>query len=533
MGHGRPRGQETARVHPVERTAPGTTVTDLTTLPAVPGTRSPAPHAAPRSARHDDVAEELLTARRPPRHRQPETRVEKAPAAPAHRRRHPAGARTWTPALSIAETLLGLGIATLLDAPHAVLVAIGLALVAHLPRWRHPVRLTLSAFDDVPRLVLVLTSALGVAFLLRGGLTESLAVGESAAWRAGVAVVAVLVAQIALRTLGYAAVRRYRRTRGNGLPTLVVGGGTVGTKFARTLVEHAHYGLEPVGIVDDRAPFLDAPPTPYLGPLEEISRLVRRHEVRVVVIAYGLREDEHLVNVLRDPGLEATEVYWLPRLWELHAARGNGDLVHVLPLERFRRPSHDVAGRRAKRVVDVVLSALALAALCPVMVACALLARRETGDGAIFRQIRVGVDGRPVTVMKFRSLSVAPTESDTTWNIAADLRVGPVGRFLRRSSLDELPQLLNVLRGQMSLVGPRPERPAFVEQFAAQYPRYWHRHRVPCGLTGWAQVNGLRGDTSIELRADYDNYYIENFSLWFDLKIMLATLSQVVRGSGG
>jgi exopolysaccharide biosynthesis polyprenyl glycosylphosphotransferase len=447
------------------------------------------------------------------------------------RRRHP-GARAWSPALSFGETALGVGVALALDAPTAVVLGTTLALAGHLPRWRHPVRLTLSAFDDAPRLVLVLTSALGVAFLARGARGE-LHVGESGAVRTVVAVLAVVAVQLTLRTVVYAVVRRFRRRRGHGLATLVIGGGTVGAKFSRTLLEHPHYGLLPVGTVDDRAPFIDAPPTPWLGPVDDLVRLVRRHDVRVLVVAYGLREDEHLVDLLRGPGLEDTEVYWLPRLWELHTARADGDLVHVLPLERFRRPHHDRAGRRAKRVVDVTLSALALLLLSPVMLACALLARWETKDGAIFRQVRVGVDGRPVTVMKFRSLSVAPTESDTTWNIAGDLRVGPVGKFLRRSSLDELPQLVNVLRGQMSLVGPRPERPVFAQQFAAQYPRYWHRHRVPCGLTGWAQVNGLRGNTSIELRADYDNYYIENFSLWFDLKIMLATVAQVVRGSGG
>lgn len=476
-----------------------------------------------------DTGGEPATGRRAPRHRRDETVPDRPPAPAAHRRRRRRATCAWTPALSVGETLLGVGIALALHAPTAVVLGAALALVGHLPRWRHPVRLTLSAFDDAPRLLLVLTSALGVAFLARGDLH----VGESGALRTVVTVLAVVAAQLALRTLVYAAVRRHRRRRGNGLATLVVGGGTVGTKFSRTLLENPQYGLLPVGTLDDRAPFLDAPPTPWLGPVDDVARLVRRHDVSVVVIAYGLREDEHLVNLLRDPGLEDTEIYWLPRLWELHTARAGGDLVHALPLERFRRPHHDRAGRRAKRVVDVTLSALALTLLSPVMLTCALLARWETRDGAIFRQVRVGVDGQPVTVMKFRSLSVAPTESDTTWNIAGDLRVGPVGKFLRRSSLDELPQLVNVLRGQMSLVGPRPERPVFAQQFAAQYPRYWHRHRVPCGLTGWAQVNGLRGNTSIELRADYDNYYIENFSLWFDLKIMLATVSQVVRGSGG
>jgi lipopolysaccharide/colanic/teichoic acid biosynthesis glycosyltransferase len=136
--------------------------------------------------------------------------------------------------------------------------------------------------------------------------------------------------------------------------------------------------------------------------------------------------------------------------------------------------------------------------------------------------------------MKFRSLKpVDERESQTQWNIAHDDRLGPVGRFLRATSLDELPQLLNILRGDMTIVGPRPERPHFVETFTASFPRYTARHRVPAGLTGWAQVHGLRGDTSIEERARFDNYYIENWTLWSDIKIILRTVTAVLRRQGG
>jgi lipopolysaccharide/colanic/teichoic acid biosynthesis glycosyltransferase len=137
-------------------------------------------------------------------------------------------------------------------------------------------------------------------------------------------------------------------------------------------------------------------------------------------------------------------------------------------------------------------------------------------------------------LLKFRSLKPATDdESATRWNVSQDHRLGPVGRFLRKSSLDELPQLWNIVRGDMSLVGPRPERPHFVEQFEQHVPRYTARHRVPTGLTGWAQVHGLRGDTSIENRASFDNHYIQNWSLWGDIKILLRTVQQVVRARGG
>jgi exopolysaccharide biosynthesis polyprenyl glycosylphosphotransferase len=194
----------------------------------------------------------------------------------------------------------------------------------------------------------------------------------------------------------------------------------------------------------------------------------------------------------------------------------------------MQRPSWAV-----KRAFDAALAGIGLLLLAPVLLLCAIAVRLEGGPGVIFRQERIGLDGRPFTVFKFRTLRPADEhESATRWNIADDHRLGPVGRFLRRASLDELPQLWNVLRGEMSLVGPRPERPYFVMRFAQAYPRYRERHRVPVGLTGFAQVNGLRGDTSIEDRARFDNYYIDSWSLWQDVKILLRTVLAVLRTDG-
>jgi exopolysaccharide biosynthesis polyprenyl glycosylphosphotransferase len=186
-----------------------------------------------------------------------------------------------------------------------------------------------------------------------------------------------------------------------------------------------------------------------------------------------------------------------------------------------------------KRLVDVLVSGLLLLLLLPVLVLLALAVRIDGGPGILFRQERVGVDGHTFNVLKFRSLKpVDEKESATTWNVSHDDRVSVIGRFLRKTSLDELPQLINILRGDMSLVGPRPERPHFVHQFRVAYPSYEARHRVPSGLTGWAQIHGLRGDTSIADRARFDNYYIENWSMWLDVKIVLRTISSVLRGAG-
>jgi lipopolysaccharide/colanic/teichoic acid biosynthesis glycosyltransferase len=159
--------------------------------------------------------------------------------------------------------------------------------------------------------------------------------------------------------------------------------------------------------------------------------------------------------------------------------------------------------------------------------------RIESGPGVIFRQTRVGRNGVLFECLKIRSMRPADeVESATNWSVADDSRVGRAGRFLRRTSLDELPQLWNILRGDMTLVGPRPERPHFVDKFSVEFDRYAHRHRVQAGLTGLAQVSGLRGDTSIADRARYDNYYIEHWSLWLDIKILIRTFFQMVNARG-
>jgi lipopolysaccharide/colanic/teichoic acid biosynthesis glycosyltransferase len=181
--------------------------------------------------------------------------------------------------------------------------------------------------------------------------------------------------------------------------------------------------------------------------------------------------------------------------------------------------------------MDIGLSALALLVLSPLLAVIAVAVRIEGGPGVLFRQIRVGRDGEPFELLKFRSIVATPAQGDTTWTVSHD-RIGPVGRLLRRTSMDELPQLLNILRGDMTLVGPRPERPHFVDRFSQDYPHYRYRHRVTSGLTGLAQVNGLRGNTSIEDRARFDNYYIDHWSLWMDVKVIARTISEVVFARG-
>jgi lipopolysaccharide/colanic/teichoic acid biosynthesis glycosyltransferase len=201
------------------------------------------------------------------------------------------------------------------------------------------------------------------------------------------------------------------------------------------------------------------------------------------------------------------------------------------PVPAPTRAAAGSAARRVKRVLDVAGALAGLLLLSPLLLVAALAVRIESGPGVIFRQQRVGQGGRLFTMYKLRSLTPVADEGDVRWSVAGDARIGRVGRLIRKTSVDELPQLWNVVKGEMSLVGPRPERPYFVERFNATVPGYGMRHRVPVGLTGLAGVRGLRGDTSIEERARWDNAYADTWSLWLDLKILLLTARQLLSGA--
>jgi lipopolysaccharide/colanic/teichoic acid biosynthesis glycosyltransferase len=228
----------------------------------------------------------------------------------------------------------------------------------------------------------------------------------------------------------------------------------------------------------------------------------------------------------------ACEIYFVPRLYELHSVTKDTEVLWGIPLLRLRRAPFRSGTWPGKRMADVLIASLAMVLLAPVLLVCGLVSWLETGS-VLFRQTRIGLDGAEFTLLKFCSMRPAvESESSTRWNIAEDDRLRIGGKVLRRTSFDELPQLWNVVRGDMSLVGPRPERPYFVDEFTRQYPYYTARHRVPVGLTGWAQIHGLRGDTSIGERARFDNFYIENWSLWGDVKILLRTFGQVIKAAG-
>lgn len=390
-------------------------------------------------------------------------------------------------------------------------------------------RLVLSVLEDLPALCL---TALASTLLLLA--TSGLDVGDGGAVLGPVAAFAATTLGLlaTLRGVAYTLVRAGRRRGVLSHPVVIVGTDGVARRLAAALLADRSLGLHPVGFVDDDVETALDLPVPLLGALGDLPHAMRALDVNDVIFAFGNAPDERALALVRYCQSQDHQVFVVPRFYEMMGLDRPSRIevvrdVAVVRLRRWRVRPHALL---VKRCFDATLSAAALAALAPLMLGIALAVRLETGPGVIFRQVRVGRGGRTFELMKFRSMKPAdPSESATAWNIDNDHRIGPVGRFLRRTGLDELPQLVNILRGDMSLVGPRPERPYFVEQFSRETRGYGHRHRVPMGLTGWAQVNDLRGDTSIDDRVRADNYYIENWSLWGDVKIVVRTARTLVR----
>jgi exopolysaccharide biosynthesis polyprenyl glycosylphosphotransferase len=325
-----------------------------------------------------------------------------------------------------------------------------------------------------------------------------------------------------------------RRTGITRHDTVLIGGGPLAAELVKILGEHREYGLAIAGFVDDGDDDLFAQRlVPRLGTLRELDAAVKDTRADVLLMADGNFQEHALLDAVRTPVCQPADLLIVPRLHHFHTQTGMADHIGSMPVMRIRTPNLHGPYRLIKRMFDIAIASTAAVIAMPVMVAAAVAVRIEGGPGILFRQTRIGCNGKRFEVLKFRSLRPADErESETSWSVATDPRVGPVGRFLRRTSIDELPQLWNIVRGDMTVVGPRPERPHFVEQFSQQFDRYAHRHRVQAGLTGLAQVSGLRGNTSIADRARYDNFYIENWSLWLDVKIILRTFAEVVFHGG-
>ncbi len=387
-------------------------------------------------------------------------------------------------------------------------------------------RFTLSLLDDVPVLTLGVACGLVVTALPGWGTSS----GDVRA------AVALLTGTLAFRLLGYAVVRRQRLERRDGYPAVVLGSGPVAATLVDRVLGHPETGLRLVGTLDQRPPGAGGAgglPVPYLGTMADLERVVSEHLVRDLIVCDPTLSSTELVELVRTCSRLPVQTHVVPPLLQSHRRLTAGDQVWGVPLERLRgRTLHGLAWR-VKRLVDVAVAGVALVLLSPVLVAVSLAVRYELGPGVIFRQERVGLAGQRFELLKFRSMPHPTPGYERPWSLLEQDLLGPVGRFIRAYSLDEVPQLFNVLVGDMSLVGPRPERPVFVERFTDEVAGYAHRHRVPVGITGLAAVEGLRGDTSMRDRAYFDNWYIEHWSLWLDAKVLIRTVLAVVRGTGG
>jgi exopolysaccharide biosynthesis polyprenyl glycosylphosphotransferase len=337
---------------------------------------------------------------------------------------------------------------------------------------------------------------------------------------------ALLAALVLGRAAGYRLLRRHRR-RSPGRVTLLFGCDGVAQVLAEALRADRAYGLVPIGFVGTRP--LTPPRLPVLASADGLEKAIKKYKPLHLIVTFPAGSDTDLVARLRQCRRGGLTVHVVPRLYEVGGLTG-AEHVHGIPLVRLRPEPAQTRRWAVKRVIDVAGALAGLLILSPILLLCALAVWIESRrHGVLFRQERISTGGRPFTILKFRSLTPATAlESQMKWNINTDARLGRIGKLLRFSSLDELPQLLNVLRGDMSLVGPRPERPYFVEQFERTYTGYGDRHRVPAGITGWAQIHGLRGDTSIEDRVRYDNHYIEHWSLGLDLKIIIRTVGSML-----
>lgn len=320
--------------------------------------------------------------------------------------------------------------------------------------------------------------------------------------------------------------RRWRA--GIGLKRiLIAGSGELGRLVADKILEHRELGYQIVGFVDDRASgdHLGYRGLPLLGTIEEAADISSREAVDHLYVALPPEQHVQMLQLIESTSREFVDVKVVPDLLQVIALRARLEDLDGVPVININDVPLQGFNTIVKRGIDIAISAVALVVLAiPFWLIAALV--KATSQGPVFyEQERMGLDGKPFMIYKFRSMYTG-AEADTGPVFASeqDPRRTPVGKLLRRSNIDELPQLWNVLKGDMSIVGPRPERPLFVAQFKDKIPSYMLRHKVKAGITGWAQVNGWRGNTSIEKRIEYDLYYIENWSVRLDLKIMWLTL---------
>jgi len=392
--------------------------------------------------------------------------------------------------------------------------------------------LTTSALEDVPALLTRLALAALVGGVVWPGSTGALLA-------AGALAGLVLVAT---RSVTYAVVRQLRASGRLGDRTVVVGNGPLTAELVTALTEHASYGVQPVALLHPADPdHHDAPLAPAA-----IGEALVELGVRRMIVSYCECADSDMVPLLRAAVASDVQLHVVPRFFDLGIATRGMDEIWGIPLLRVQRAALRRRAWAIRRATEVGLASVLLLVASPFLAAIAAAVRLSSPGPILFRQLRTGQAGRSITVAKFRTLRVEEDVALATADGVIDLRqdglsvqarrqesverrLTRVGRFLRSTGLDELPQLWSVVKGDMSLVGPRPEELTYAGQFESSIRGYGERHRLPVGLTGWAQVHGLRGETSIAQRVRFDNHYIEHWSMWRDVVIALRTVGVLFR----
>jgi exopolysaccharide biosynthesis polyprenyl glycosylphosphotransferase len=447
-------------------------------------------------------------------------------------------------ALAIQGSQTGLGAGW-----HAAAAIVTLAAFAVGGAYASPLRL--SASDEIRRVLVssaVAATSVGAAVVL---LTDPSGAGDAIVVQWAATAALVCGGRLTFRGLGRLSLAG-RETTGR---TLIFGAGRVGHLTAMRMLENRALGMHPVGFLDkeplitgEQRAFGAGRVLPVLGASWDLERVVHEQHIDHLVVAFSTAPHEVVLGIVRTCWKLGVDVLVVPRLYEVEGRRYDVEHLGAVPLIRL----HDGEGvgwqLAVKYAIDRVVAALALVVVAPLLAVVALAVLVGMGRPVLFRQRRVGRDGVEFDMLKFRTMRGTPNadgEADATWaslmvqggpvgvQPAADDRRTPLGDLLRRLSVDELPQFWNVVRGDMSLVGPRPERVHYVRQFEDAVYRYPDRHRVKSGLTGWAQIHGLRGETSLADRVEWDNYYIENWSPWLDLRILLRTLPALLPRRGG
>lgn len=336
---------------------------------------------------------------------------------------------------------------------------------------------------------------------------------------------------------------RLLRVKGyNKKHVLIIGHSDLCSEFLKRVKRNNQWGYNVIGIVDDglfnetaimdlydnnfsKELLIGKDKISYLGKINELENILQENDIDEVFITLNIREYEKLakiINVTEKYGIR-TEI--IPDYYKYIPARPYVEELDGLPVINIRYvPLDNVVNKLVKRLFDIVSSLILIILFSPIMIFEVIMIKITSPGPVIFKQERIGFNNKPFTMYKFRSMKIQKeSEEKIQWTTAGDSRKTKFGSFIRKTSLDELPQFFNVLFGDMSLVGPRPERPHFVDQFKEEIPKYMVKHQIRPGITGWAQVSGWRGDTSIEKRIEYDIYYLENWSLWFDIKIIFLT----------